>query len=390
MNMPTDEQSLVYVRKIWSVLLLAAFASWFPATAFSIDLSGECTGILPAGDHVLIGGCTVPAGETLTFESGANLQGASNKIDVSGTVNGSSFTVQTGNFVVQSGGVLHLDQMTYSGIADFISYLGGSSGSVTNSNFNMVDSNSSPHVIQIDAASPNISGNTINANNGVQISGDGANPTIENNIFNFKTVGITFDDASSTGTVNNNTFTFLPEGGVVATAIRVNGDASPTITNNIINDDSQNMDFGIHLAINAGSSVQVTDNTICATNDDAPMILDPDFFAIGSAATISGNILDCGWARGIGLGGTTTADGVLTTIQGQSEFFLQNHLTISPTDTFTINSGKIISHDFKAISANGTLNGSNFAIDNTFVVANAGGTVSLTVNSPRPKVKQSS
>jgi len=354
--------------------------SLFSANTVALDLSGTCSGTIPAGEHTLVGTCTVPSGETLTFEPGANLTGNSNQISIDGTFNGSNFAMDGVSLRAQSGGSLTLDQVTFTGTSQTIRYLSGhAGGSITDSDLTLT---SSSYVIDITTGSPTITGNTFNSSSGVSVSDTGANPLIQGNNFTLKSVGIRFSNNAG-GTANINVFT--PS---VATdgynAIDINDTSSPIITGNTINDADQADDIGIRLDIEVGGNPQITGNTICATADDIPILLDPDFFAVGSTATISGNTFSCGWTMGIGLAGSTSADGLMRVVDGQTDFFLTDTLTISSGNTFTISDGSINllggsnSQGFSnQTSVYGALNGSNFAIDDMSLWVRSGGSMTL-------------
>jgi len=268
---------------------------------------------------------------------------------------------------------MNLDQVTIHGNQIYLLFQPGSSGSLTNSSitsdyfYNLA--------ITVKDSSPTISGNTIISQNGIKVEGNSlitpSNPVIQDNDFTTSSFGIQVLGDSTSGTISGNSFT-SPEENDAYTGITVDGDASPTITNNTFADRSLVDDFAVQMLVSPLSTASLTNNTICATGQDVPILVDIDYFATSAQAEISGNTLNCGWARGIGLRGTTEDDGALADLEGQSNFFLYGSIHISQGDNFSI-SDRMIDGGGRTITAIGSLDISQATLENVGLNASTGG-----------------
>ena len=53
----------------WFLGAIFGFLMLVVRGAVALDYSGTCTGTIPAGNHNLVGSCTVPSGQMLTIEA---------------------------------------------------------------------------------------------------------------------------------------------------------------------------------------------------------------------------------------------------------------------------------------------------------------------------------
>ncbi|MCI0635303.1 MAG: right-handed parallel beta-helix repeat-containing protein [Actinobacteria bacterium] len=289
---------------------------------------------------------SVSDGATLTVASGMTLEGANNTLAIDGTLNASGVTFRT----------------------VFLSYRTGSGGTIENSTLSPSGGISIGGSLVTDPASPVIRGNTIDAANiGVDVSGT-ARPTIEGNAITTQNVGLDFSGTAA-GTARGNTIRFRPETGSGRVAVRISSAASPSVTENAIEDDPLRSDTGIQVGVDPASSASVRLNTICATSDDRPLTV-----SVHSRATVADNIFPCGRGLGNGfLGGTVNADASFAPIDGDEHVSLIGTLSVAAGATLTVPDGLTVEGGSSSINVDGVLAVDGAVLRNVFLTFRAGG-----------------
>jgi len=340
----------------------------------AIDYSGNCNGTIPAAGspHRLVGTCTVPAGDSLTIEAGAVLNGQNNTLFVDGTATANQVTLDRIRVTSRVGGQVNVDQADFTGTATWVRFDAGSSGSVTNSAFNNTS------CIIIADASPTITGNTLtNMAQGICISGTSigapANPTIQNNNIIVRTTGLGFTAGTAKGVINNNTIAFT---GTSASrrAFNLNGDVSPVITNNTIQDDVDRSDFGFDINVTQRSTLQVTGNNVICSGGDTPIRSQMGIFADSFAGNVGGNTFSCDLSIvRFQIGGTLQGTSTLGALNGSSVFQFYTTLTVPAGQTFTLSPGISLYGVSHTLSVSGTVVADQVTSDNVRTTVNAGG-----------------
>lgn len=330
--------------------------------ASALDLSGSCSGTIPAAGspHQLVGNCTVPAGQSLTFEVGSSLEGNGFFLSVDGALelNGASFDdVAT---TVRDGGTATIDQSAITG-ESFI-FDSGSGGSITDSSFDItggaffdllsisssitvsgstITTNGNP-AIQVNAGSPTLDDNDFDTGNATSIVvSTGATPQITNSRFPGPGLGTGIEfESGGGGSVDGNTFT--REGS--SPVILVRGDASPTITNNTLDlGDTPLTNIGIDLDVSTASAISMTANDFCVDTNDLPFSISANFFASSSNATVNNNTFSCGSGAGVGLSSQNLDESAtLASIEGISQFVGSGTLRVPGGFTLTVPAGLTI------------------------------------------------
>ncbi|MCP4474497.1 MAG: hypothetical protein GY821_08040, partial [Gammaproteobacteria bacterium] len=200
-------------------------------------LSGLVSGTLPAGQYEVLSSMTIPAGETLILEAGAELSFivGSVPLRVSGTltITGSEVspvifsspqaTPAKGDWAgikVQSGGVLNMDNAVVEYATNGIQFLNGSSGTVSNSELR-------------------------NNTNGITFSGN-SNGTVSNSELRNNTYGLYFPAYSSASPVIIGSLLTGNTRGIYM----YRNNAAPTITDSTITANS----YGVYLSNSAYGS----------------------------------------------------------------------------------------------------------------------------------------
>jgi parallel beta-helix repeat protein len=215
-------------------------------------------------------------------------------------------------------------------------------------------------------AAPVIRDNTITATSiAIDVFGT-AQPTILTNTLTTNFIGLRYFDTAA-GKAQDNTIGFIPEGGSNRRGVQVNQGASPLLDGNTITNDETQDDIGIELQIDSTSTVTVTNNSICATAGDQPLLFSPNFFG-AAAATVTNNDLACDLGSGFALsGGTLQAEAMLTQVNGQTTFVLTGFLTVAGGVTLTIPPGLTLNGQFNTVRINGTLNADGATFTDVFL-----------------------
>lgn len=342
------------------VSISAVLGLGFAPSAFGIDYSGTCQGVVPAAGspHRLVGFCSVPSGQVFTFEPGASIDGQRNSLSVAGTLNASMATFDN-IFVSIAGGSADLDQVTFGGDDGQLMFSTGSTGSIVGSDYSV-------RCLTINS-SPEIRDNDITASQGVCVNG--GQPMIVDNRFEVASRALVYNGASG-GTAQGNTISFSgTSGGRIG--VLVNGAASPTIRQNTFEDDPEVLDRAISLSITAASSVQVTDNDVCASSSEVPVVLDLDYFADASTALLSDNTFSCATDT-IGITGALASSGSLVEVEGKTTVRVVSFASVGSGATLSIPDGWVIDGGRASLSISGGLVADGVRFDSLFLSVNGG------------------
>jgi len=356
------------------------------------DGLGNCTGTFLAADnpHVLVGDCTVGSGEALTLEPGAILDHVDrfNQLFVDGTFDADGATIRNADIRFQEGSA---GTITNTMIERKVSRPNDPAVSITSSaspgiavtidGTTEIDSPGTAVAIS-GTAVPTIDGITIRQG-GITVQ-DTAAPTLTGNTFeDLDTTGVAYSGAAA-GSATSNTIRYLPSGAAARRAFQINGDASPSLTTNIIKDDATRADVGFGIFVSPASSLAVTDNDISCSGTDEAFQFTSGFFDDGQAATISGNTISCGAPRATLFEGTVSTSQTLRIIDGVDTFHLPvgADLTVAPGAMLTLAPGVTLEFlDFRnQLFVDGTFNANGATIRNADIRFREGssGTISNT------------
>ena len=302
--------------------------------AQAVDHSGICTGTFLAADnpHVLVGNCTVPAGDSLTLETGVVLDASSGSaLSVDGTLLADSVTIDNASIDFRAGSAGAISNSTVTGSAPISvadSTLVAPAAPTLQANVIVATSGSAISVSG--TAEPIIDANTITTTSGlasIRISGS-SQPIITGNEITTNSRGLDYSGTAA-GSASGNTIVFSGtthdrEG------IYLFGDASPVVEGNTIGDDVDREDVGIELSVSAASTATVSNNQICVTGGDAPFRFGGGFFGAAMNATVTGNVPDpaCDAFSGALLpSATLSTDTVLRVVNGVSSYALERLAT---------------------------------------------------------------
>jgi len=363
------------------------------------DALGNCTGVFLAADnpHILVGDCTVSAGETLTLEAGAVLDHVNRfqQLFVDGTFNASGAEIRNADVQFREGSGGTISDTTIERTADLpnvpaISITSSTTPGiqVTIDGATVIDSPGT--AISISGTSqPTIDGVTIREG-GIVVSGT-ASPTITANVFeDFNAGNAVRFEGGTTGTASGNTIRYLPSGASFRRGFSISGDASPLITSNTIEDDPTRTDIGFDVFVSEVSTASVTGNSLCSTGGDTAFRFTLGFFDDAQRATVSGNTQLCESGSAPLFEGTITTNRTLRTINGVSEYVLSDGsdggsgatATVAAGSTLTLEPG--VTLDIEGTSANnllsvsGTLNATGATIRNADVRFNEGSSGTIT------------
>ena len=329
------------------------------------------------GAGITLLGSTVASNSTVTAVNGQSSFNLSSVV----TVNTDQVLTLASGLIFAGGGGFNVygdldaDGVTLDDVE--VNYYDGSGGVLENS----VLTESSPIYLSgssvIDPPAPVLRNNSITSSSvAINVNGT-ARPTIEGNTIRTNSVAI--DYASTTGgTASGNTIEFEPEGSSNRRGIDLRNEASPVLDGNTVLDDPTRDDFGISVGISQASSAQVINNTICATGGDTPLRLSVDAFVDGSPSVISGNVFDCGLARGLALEGTLDADATVGPLEGQGAFRLSSTLSVPAGLRLAIQPGVDLDGDFHTLQVDGTLELDQVSLRDTYVRFRSGSDGTLT------------
>jgi len=358
----------------WVFGLIFIYLLLLGNNAFAIDYSGTCNGTIPAagGPHRLIGTCTVPAGDSLTIEAGAVLDGQNNTLFVDGTATINQVTLDRIRITARTGGQANVDQTGFTGTATWARFEAGSSGSVTNSTFN------NTNCIIIADSSPAVTGNTLsNMAQGICVSGTSigapANPLIQNNTMSVRTIGIGFTSGTAKGTVDNNTIAFTGTSSN-RRALDLDGDVSPVISNNTIQDDVDRSDFAFDINVTQSSILQITGNNVSCSGGDTPIRSQMGIFSDTFTGNVSANTFSCDLSVvRFQIGGTLQGASTLDALNGSNIFQFYTTLTVPAGQTLTVSPGISLVGSGHTFSMSGAVVANQVSIDNINATVNAGG-----------------
>ncbi|MGH9888587.1 MAG: right-handed parallel beta-helix repeat-containing protein, partial [bacterium] len=283
--------------------------------AHATDHSGNCSGTwaAAANPHVVVGSCTVPAGLTLTIESGAIVQPQSGlaAVSVSSTgtlsVDGATFS----SVYISSSGAITIgnSSLTAGSSQSVISQSGGSLSLLGNT---ITSSNGYRAIIASGSTTGTISGNTFQLSAGapgIDISGT-ASPAISNNILNVSASGapITLSTTANVS-VTGNTLNLTAHTGTYGIDVSA---GSPTISGNLFQDNPARSHTYIRLDVGPTSTGSITGNTFQCSGSDVPFELAGSSWI--APINVSGNIYPTGTGAGTILSGTLTASTTLPTV----------------------------------------------------------------------------
>jgi len=358
----------------WALGLLFIYLLVLGSQAFATDYSGTCNGTIPAagGPHRLVGTCTVPPGDVLTIEAGAVLDGQNNTLFVDGTATINQVTLDRIRVTARTGGQANVGQAGVTGTASWVRFEAGSLGSVTNSTFNNTS------CIAILDSSPTVTGNTLtNMSQGVCVSGSSigapANPLIQNNTMSVRTTGIDFASGTAKGTVDNNTIAFTGTSSN-RRAFDLNGNVSPVISNNTIQDDQDKNDIALDIDLTQSSAVQITGNNVSCSGGDIPIRAQMGIFSDAFTGNISANTFSCDLSTvRFQIGGTLQGASTLDALNGSSVFQFYTTLTVPAGQTLTISPGISLLGVGHTLSMSGAVVSTQVSIDNINATINSGG-----------------
>jgi parallel beta-helix repeat protein len=311
----------------------------------------------------------VPAGETLTLPAGTILESVNFRtLFIDGTLNATEATI---------------DNIS-------MNYRLGSGGTVQGGTINggiIISGNS-----VFTPATPTITDNDITSGGGFAIDvSQTAAPMITDNRLNTNGTAIRLRDEAA-GTFSGNTINFLGNTSG-RTGIEIANAPSTTVSGNVIADDPVRDDFGIRtLSISEASTVTISNNQICSTDGDKPMVLGLGIFADTSPAVVSGNTLTCDQALGIRIGsGSVASDTTIDSRNGFTTYGVEGSVTVNTGASVTVATGiSIVSNATFFIS--GDFNADGVTLNGAFLDfrAGAGGTIqNSTISSSNQPIRLS-
>ncbi|MCI0635293.1 MAG: right-handed parallel beta-helix repeat-containing protein, partial [Actinobacteria bacterium] len=345
---------------------MTAFPRWLPGVVLigsltstveaQTDHSGDCSGTFTAAGnpHRLVGHCIVPAGGSLTLQSGVVLEGGVYSLLIDGQLNANGVTFNNAS----------------------LNYRAGSSGTLENSTLSGNLTISTGGTTEVNAAAPVIRGNTINAAAlGINVTGT-SRPAITGNTITTDGTGIRYNGTAG-GTASGNVIRFSPEGRNSRVGVEIMDAASPVVDDNTVEDDPRRADYGIAVDIDVESTTRVTNNRLRATADDVPLRLASGIFALASTAVVSGNVFPLGEGAGIGLYGAVVVDSRYEAVNGTSSFLLTGAISVSAEATLTIATGVTLDGVRNTLSIDGELQADGVTFNDVYLTyrAGAGGTI---------------
>ncbi len=304
---------------------------------------------------------TVAAAADLTVPTGNSLNGVFNSLTINGDLNseGGEFINVFMDYNAGAGGTVNNADITYTSSSCMID-ITDASPTISNSTFTQP---STARVCiggssVITPSAPSIAGNTLTSrtsNGAIDVNGT-AQPSLTGNTITSitsNTIGVR-TSGTSAGLIDGNTFDFFTQAGSGRVAIRIDGESSPTVSNNTINDDFTRNDTGLFLAVDITSTLNVTGNNVDCSGGDIPLQLDPDIFSLAFLGAVSGNTFTCS-QNSIALSGTVSGTVELTDLDGLSNFNQVSTITVPASTTMRILPGVSVSSNNQTFNVDGTL-----------------------------------